>query len=129
MGKAQIRDEAKLYFVPFFLGSNLTSHKLSNKIYRKYKIISYVVDTKKTAMDFLDFTNIFWSLQYTKDDSVVIPQLIYLSKQTPYTLPILIPCEKKYADLVERNKELLEQYFVISNAQDILTDSPLSIIP
>ena len=128
MGKSEIREEARLYFVPFFLGSNSVSHKLSNKIYLKHKIISYIVDTKKTAMDFLDFTNIFWLLQHTRDDSVVITQLIYLAEQTPYTLPILIPCTQKYTEFVEKNKSLLETYFVISNTHDVLHASPLNVI-
>ena len=129
MNKAEIREEAQLYFVPFFLGSNSTSHKLSKKIYRKYKITSYITDTKKTTSDFLDFTNIFWLLHHTMEDSIVVTQLIYLAEQTPYTLPLLIPCTLKYTELVERNRQLLESYFVILNHQDLLSNSPLNIIP
>ena len=129
MNKAEIREEAQLYFVPFFLGSNSTSHKLSKKIYRKYKITSYITDTKKTTSDFLDFTNIFWLLHHTMEDSIVVTQLIYLAEQTPYTLPLLIPCTPKYTELVERNRQLLESYFVILNHQDLLSNSPLNIIP
>lgn len=129
MDKAEIREEARLYFVPFFLGDNSVSHKLSNKIHKKYKIISYILDTQKSIINLLDFTSIFWLLHHTQDDEIILTQLNYLSKQFPYTLPILIPCTKEYAELIERNKELLESYFIISNPDDIMCSSPLSIIP
>ena len=129
MDKSEIREEARLYFVPFFLGDNSLSHKLSNKIYVKHKIVSYILDTKKSIIDFLDFTSVFWLLYHTQEDGTILTQLKYLSKQFPYTLPILIPCTKEYTELVERNKDFLEAYFIISNPDDIIHSSPLNVIP
>ena len=129
MDKLSIQKEARTYFVPFLLGNNSVSHKLSKKIYRKYKITCFILDNKKHASDILDFSSRTLTLPYVKNNSITIEQLIYLAKQTPYTLPLLIPCNQKYGKLIETNREILESTFVLVNKDSIFTDSPLNVIP
>lgn len=129
MDKIRLREEARLYFVPFLLGNNSASHKLAKKIYRKYKIVCFILDNKKRVTDILDFSSRSLILPYTKKDSLTVTQLIYFAEQTEYTLPLLIPCTEEYSKLVEKNREILESSFVLSNESLILTDSPLNVIP
>ena len=37
INKTRIREEARSYFIPFLLGDNEVSHKLSRRIYKKIR--------------------------------------------------------------------------------------------
>ena len=128
MDKQSIQKEARLYFIPFLLGNNQSAHRLSKKIYKKHKIICYILDKKKTVADILDYSSKFLRLTEAKNTSLTAEQLIYFADQKPYTLPLLIPCTAEYEQLIEENRELLEASFVLSSKGLALTDSPLNII-
>ena len=129
MDKTELRKEARLYFIPFLLGNNEASHKLSKKIYQKYKIICYILDTKSKLTDIFDFSSKVLKVTETKSSLLTASELIYLAEQTPYTLPLLIPCDAEYEKLVNEQRELLESIFIISSKEALLNDSPLSVIP
>ena len=129
MDKKDVKKEAKYYFLPFLLGNNPTAHKLSKKICKKHKIVCYILDKKRTYADIFDFSSRFLSISVSDYDSITVSQLIYLAEQCPTTLPILIPCSDEYAELIDKNHEVLEAIFVLSSMEEALTNSPLSIIP
>lgn len=129
MDKKEIREEAQVYFIPFLLGSNSKSHRLSRKIYRKYKIPCYVLDTRIRLADVIDVSSKFIRLTRTQSKEITVNELVYLSNQGEYTLPILIPCSVEYEELVNDMRELLEASFVISSAENVFRSSPLCIIP
>ena len=124
----EIKEEAKSYFLPFLLGSNAASHKLAKKIYRKHKITCYILDTKKTVADIFSSSSKFLKITESKSSTLTAEELIYLAKQCPYTLSILIPCSKEYEVLIDGMKGALESSFVISSAEDALSSSPLNVI-
>ena len=128
MDKTALQEEAKLYFVPFLLGNNSASHKLSRKIYSRYKIVSYILDKKRTVSDIFSLSSRFIMLSEPKNTALTAIELVYLAEQSPYTLPILIPCSEEYERLISENREMLEASFVISSLQDTLDSSPLNII-
>ena len=129
MKRKQIREEARLYFVPFLLGDTMTAHKLSFKIFKRYGIVSLILDTKKTVVDLWDFSSRFKTISQNKNQEITVMQLKDLAAQTQYTLPLLIPCSDEYADLVKKHSSELESEFIILNADISLEDSPLAIIP
>lgn len=129
MDKKALREDARSYFVPFILGNNAASHKLSRQIYKKYKIICFILDDKRTFSDIFDFSSKIIKLTEPKNTSLSAEELIYLANQSSYTLPILIVCSNKYESLIEKEKAKLEQFFIISEKQDALIKSPLNIIP
>ena len=129
MDKTELQEEAKIYFVPFLLGSNSASRKLARKIYSRYKIVSYILDKKRTVSDVFSLSSRFLMLSKPKNTTLTVIELVYLTEQSPYTLPILIPCSEEYERLINENKETLETSFVISSIQSILDSSPLNIIP
>ena len=126
MKRKQIREEARLYFVPFLLGDTMTAHKLSFKIFKRYGIVSLILDTKKTVADLWDFSSRFKAISQSKSQEIAV---MHLAAQTQYTLPLLIPCSDKYTDLVKKHSSELESEFIILNADISLEDSPLAIIP
>ena len=128
MKSSEIRKEAKEYFVPIILGNGSSARGLARRIYRKYGIISLILDEKGSLLQLLDPTNRFFKLTPAKSSAFTALQLLDLASQMPYTLPLLIPCTNKYLKAVEENRELLESSFVISRAETVLSDSPLKII-
>ena len=129
MKDAEIREEARQYFIPIILGNVPSSRKLARRIYRKYGIISLILDEKGSPLQLLDPTNRFFKLTAVKNSAFTALQLADLAEQTPYTLLLLIPCSDKYMRVVEENRELLEKSFIITNEDQVLTNSPLKIIP
>lgn len=129
MDKSSIRKEARLYFMPFILGDGREAHRLSQKIYRKYGITCFILDSKMTALSIFDFSSRFLRLTDTQSDELIAKEITHLAKQEPYTLPILIPCSKKYCEFAERSRDILEATFVLSSADTALSSSPLCIIP
>lgn len=129
INKTRIREEARFYFVPFLLGDNEVSHKLSRSIYRKYGIVCFILDAKRTPADIWDFSSRFLRLTAISSDELLSYQLTDLANQSPFTLPLLFPCSKEYTDYVERCRDILEPTFIISAPELALTGSPLNIIP
>ena len=129
MDKSSIRKEAKLYFMPFILGDEKRAHNLSKKIYRKYGITCFILDSKMTLASIFDFSSRFLRLSDAQSDEIITKEIIHFAKQEPYTLPILIPCSEKYRGIVERNRTCLETTFVLSSEDTALISSPLNVIP
>ena len=129
MDKSGIKKEARLYFMPFILGDGREAHRLSQKIYRKYGITCFILDSKMTALSIFDFSSRFLRLTDTQSDELIAKEITPLAKQEPYTLPILIPCSAEYRRLVESKREIFESTFVLSSKDTVLTSSPLNVIP
>lgn len=129
MNKAQIREEARFYFIPILLGCNPVSRRLSKKIFRKYGIVSYVLGEKRSLPDFFNISGKFLSLPPSEADEITISRLKDLVSDAQYTLPILIPCDDNYRRFTQRCRDSLEPIFVLSDEELALTDSPLKIIP
>ena len=129
MDKTFIRQEARCYFVPFLLGDNKKSHRLSRKILRKYSIRSFVLDDKRTFADIWNFSSKFLKLSITENDYITLLQLLDFASELPYTMPILIPCSDEYEKFVKIHQKELESVFVLSNEALLFTASPLKIIP
>ncbi len=129
MSSKSIRREASDYFVPFLLGSNPQSHFLSFKIFHKYDIVPYVLNSKRTALDIIDPTSRFFPLSPSSDSLLFAEQLISVADKLPYTLPILIPCTPEYRAMAEAERERLETHFVICDPEELFLISPLVSIP
>lgn len=129
MKRKQIREEAKLYFIPFLLGDNSTSHILSLKIFKKYHIKSLILDKTRRLSDIFDLSSKFTQIADTKHHAITVMQLKDLAAQTQYTLPLLIPCTSEYEELVSEYRAELESEFIILSADFSFENSPLSVIP
>ena len=125
----EIKEEAKLYFLPFLLGSNAEARRLARKIYRKHKIVCYILGTKRSAANIISRSSRFLKLTAPQNKELTAKELVYLARQSKYTLSILIPCSSYYEELVNCTREMLEASFVISSVSDALISSPLCVIP
>lgn len=129
MSNKDVREYASNYFLPFLLGSNRRSHKLSAKILRKYGIVSLILDEDRSVYDFFALSSNFVLLCQTQENPILAHELSAIAQRYDYTLPILIPCSQKYAELVEKLSDKLEPEFVICEFDKVFSDSPLADIP
>ena len=129
MSNRDVREYASAYFLPLLLGSNRRSHKISAKILRKYGIVSFVLDEKRSILSFLDFSSHFVPLCQTQESAIFLDELSAMAHRCADNLPILIPCSPKYAELVSSLSEELEKTFVVCDADKVFSESPLADIP
>lgn len=126
MSDKTLRDEAKLYFVPYILGNNSAAHKLASRILRKFGIVSLICDDHRSALDLIDMSSRTVVLTHTDSSRLIAEQLISLAAQSSYTLPLIIPTDDRYAKAIESERELLERTFIITDADRIFKSSPLT---
>lgn len=129
MKDRQARESARRYFVPFILGNSTLSHRIALRIYLKYGIIPIICDQRRSFIGALSPIYRYLRLSQADEPCVIAQQLISLSEQQPYTLPIIIPVTEKYSDAVEAEKSTLEQSFVIADLPSLFSSSPLANIP
>lgn len=121
-------ESARSYFLPFILGNEGRSHGLSQKIFNKYGIVSLICDSRRHALDFLDFSSRSIRLCPTDSPRLLCEQLIALAEQSPYTLPLIIPVTDEYARMTDTVRDVLETRFIISSPDELFTLSPLARI-
>ena len=126
MANKIVDSEARLYFVPYILGNSRASHKLSSKIYRRFGIVSFICDDRRSLLDLFDISSRSVMLTRTDSTRLICEQLVWLASQGSYTLPILISNDPRYNEIMQRENETLEAHFVISKKEDVFLTSPLA---
>lgn len=121
-------ESARSYFLPFILGNEGRSHGLSQRIFNKYGIVSLICDSRRHALDFLDFSSRSIRLCPTDSPRLFCEQLIALAEQSPYMLPLIIPVTDEYARMTNAVRDVLETRFIISSPDELFTLSPLASI-
>ena len=121
-------ESARSYFLPFILGNGGRSHGLSQRIFNKYGIVSLICDSRRHALDFLDFSSRSIHLCPTDSPRLLCEQLMALAEQSPYMLPLIIPMSEEYARMTDAVRDALETRFIISSPDELFTLSPLASI-
>ncbi|MBP3315636.1 MAG: hypothetical protein J6M03_07410 [Clostridia bacterium] len=121
-------ESARSYFLPFILGNGGRSHGLSQRIFNKYGIVSLICDSRRHALDFLDFSSRSIRLCPTDSPRLLCEQLMALAEQSPYMLPLIIPITDEYARMTNAVRDVLETRFIISSPDELFTLSPLASI-
>ena len=121
-------ESARSYFLPFILGNEGRSHGLSQRIFNKYGIVSLICDSRRHALDFLDFSSRSIRLCPTDSPRLLCEQLMALAEQSPYMLPLIIPVTDEYARMTNAVRDVLETRFIISSPDELFTLSPLGSI-
>ena len=127
MKKSAVFEEARSYFLPVLLGSNRLSHKISRRIYGKYRISSLTLDTHRGWRDLCDISSRFIPL-CSKEPQLLGLQLRQLAESQTYTLPLLIATDGEYEALVDKISDGLESSYIICDPNTLFTSSPLANI-
>ena len=117
--------EARLYFVPVLLGSNKLSHRISRKIFRKYGIVSLVLDEKPSLRDAFSLSSKFVQI-YCRGGELLCAELCALARAQTYCLPLLVATSPRFEALVNEFSLSLEPQFIICKPDELFFNSPLA---
>lgn len=120
------KDMLRATVIPVLLGDCHTAHRFAASIYFRCGIVSYVCDDKKRLLDLLDPCSRFFRLHSRKEPRVILDSLDYLASVKDY-VPIIIPCNSFYEELVRENRDFLEPRFIISDRESFFVQKPMSI--
>lgn len=120
------KDMIRASVIPVLLGASPRAFCLAWKIYLRSGIISYICDERQSAAHALNPCSKFFPLISASDSSVMIDALTYLAAD-PDHLPIIIPCNDFYRDFTDRNRDLLEARFIISDCKRFFDEAPMSV--
>ncbi len=121
-----LKEDARLYFCPFILGNGMAAHALSAKIFFKCGISSLILSEHFSVCDIIDPFGMRIPLVPSNDSELLCEELIPFATKNAHTLPLLFPCDEKYAALVEKERERLEGYFIICKTSEVFSSSPLA---
>lgn len=126
MDKHSTVKASKLYFLPVILGNNKRTRSLARHIYRKYGAVSYIVTDKPYPLDALSLCYRSLYLPKAPEPQIVCRALTDLCLDNPYNLPILVRSDDVISSLISEYIDSLESFFVLSDTESILQDSPLT---
>lgn len=107
--------------VPVLLGASVEGMRTARRFFRKYRVLSHL---------FCDFVPLsarlttcvkFHTVRHTAGDSLMLTALTDFANGLTQADVILylIPCTPDYANLIWRNREALEHYYVIADQPEM----------
>ena len=121
------RDMQKEALLPILLGDSFAAHSLSLQIYLRCGVRSYICDSKRGFLSFIDPTSRFFDLISVSEGAAMLCALENIAANTDY-LPILVPCGERFCAFVEENIEFLEPRFIIASKNNVFDSAPFSAI-
>ena len=110
---------------PILLGRSAITLKMSLNLFLRYSLPSFVFTARPSfAYRLLPFVS-YRALPLSRDDRFGIMELEHFSRECGEAVYLLIPCTEKHRAFIERNKESLEQKFIIRYPEEILGERKL----
>ena len=109
---------------PLLLGYGSVSKKTAWRLFACYRLISTVLDQKRSLGSFFSLFSVFRRLPPSANDDFLLMSLEKLADENSDTICLLVPCEKSYADFVERNRSRLEVRFILRSPQNACNIKP-----
>lgn len=126
MSDRLLRENARIYYLPFVLGRGSDALGVCARIFFRSGVVPFICDTRPSlAAALCPFCKSI-TLSSTDSPRLLAEQLTDIARQDPYTLPILVPIDKKYRGAVRSQHSTLERSFVISDADSLFASSPFA---
>ena len=113
--------------IPVLLGDSAAAHLLAFRIYLRFGITSYICDSKRGLLGYIDPFSKFFSVGDPAEPRAVLDALDYLSAGKDY-LPIILPCCDRFSELTEKNRDFLEARFILSDRASFFNKKPMSVL-
>lgn len=105
---------------PVMLGSNTLCHACVRQMQKQYRVNSTVLTGKRAiTLRFLPTVTLI-DAPPTLSDELLLTILRDVEITGGARVPLLIVCDSKYADFVERNRAVLEPRFILRRAEELL---------
>ena len=109
--------------LPVLVDNTKKAHRTSGRLYYRFGVVSLIFGKPRLG-DFFDPSSQTLRLPPSDCERLRVEELIDLAKKQEDYLPVLIPCSDEALAFVTRNKTRLETYFILADADTLLSDSP-----
>ena len=107
---------------PVMLGSNAACHACVRQMQKRYGIGSTVLTGKRAlTLRFLPHLRLV-DAAHTLSDELLMLILRDVEVSAGLRIPLLVLCDRAYADFVARNRSVLEARFILRDARELLGD-------
>ena len=110
---------------PVILGSSRTARAVAKAFFSQYRIISYLCDTKRPTYSFFSVCSAFVKLEKSVCDDINCDVLSRLAASDRSCVWLLVVCDEHFRGFAERTHSVLENTYIISNADAIRLSHPL----
>lgn len=118
-----MKEQLNRVLVPVLLGDNATSHAAARKLYRRFGVISHIYcDRPSWFTYFLSYVRVVRTPDYMQGP-LLSEDLCAFAREYPDLLFCLIPCTEQYRAFCMANATLLEPYYVITEAEQLMHGS------
>ncbi len=105
---------------PVLLGSDTLCHACVRRLKKEYGLPITVL-TGKRAMTLRFISGVLlYNAPPTFSDGILLSILSDLEENSGYRIPLLVLCDEAYRPFVTRNREVLEEKFILRDAKAIL---------
>ena len=114
--------------LPLLLDNTHAAHRLANKIFRRFGIVSLIYGRPR-MLDWFDAS--CYTLRFPKTDNerLQIEALITFAERNTGAILLLIPCSKTARETVARHTEELESRFMLANDRTALSLCATASLP
>ena len=120
-----MRSTVSISVKPVLLGGGKLSMKIALSLFLRYMVSSCVFSKELPIYRKLLPIVRFKELPKSKNDKLTLMALDHFVKEYGESTYLLIPCDKEHAALVSRNREALENKFIIRSPEEILAQREL----
>ena len=112
---------------PVILGYSPKARKTAKELFSRFRIVSYICDTKAPPLLYLLFSvsSVFIKLPSGKNPDIMCDALFRLAASDSSCVWILSSCKENYSRLIEKRTDALESVFVMAAPEDIQSSHPL----
>ena len=115
-----MRSTVSVAVKPVLLGGEKLALKIALLLFLRYMVSSCVFSKELPFFRKLLIFARFKELPSSKNDKLTVMALEHYANEYGDSTYILIPCDEEHAELVWRNKEILENRFIIRTPEEIL---------
>ncbi len=110
---------------PILLGDSKSTRRLARSIYKKYGVISYICDSKRTTSSLFSQSFAFWKVSGADFPELLCEELIRLASFDEECIYIVIPTDECYRAITEKHLDKLCAFFLLNTPEDPFRDIPL----
>lgn len=105
---------------PVMLGSNTLCHACVRQMQKQYRVGSTVLTGKRALTLRIVPSVTLVAAPPTLPDELLLTILRDVELNGGARVPLLVLCDQRYGDFVERNREALEARFILRRAEELL---------
>ena len=109
---------------PVFLGNTSEARRLAARLYKKYRIVPYICDSKKSLLSRFALHYTLINVSQVDAEEQLCEELTYLVALDSVPVYVAVPFKREYSEFLKENRQRLESHYVFRNPHDILSNLP-----